>query len=148
MMKKMAKSLIFLILTIAGIEACAMETKPVTVEIDNIESGRGGQIIVFVFSAEGFPKRHDKALLRYKMPVEQRQMKIDIDVPAGDEFALKILHDENLDGKVTKNWTGIFPRDGIGFSNGARIGFGVPDYKDAKISYTSSLSPVISMQYF
>ncbi|MCU7918235.1 MAG: DUF2141 domain-containing protein [Candidatus Thiodiazotropha sp. (ex Epidulcina cf. delphinae)] len=148
MMKKPLKTLVFLILIIATIKVYPMETKPVTLEIKDIERDRGGQIVVFVFSAQGFPKQHEMALWRYKAPVEQRQMKIDIEVPAREAFALKVLHDENLDEKVTKNWTGIFPKDGIGFSNGARIRFGVPDYKDAKISYTSGLSPVISLQYF
>ena len=51
-----------------------------------------------------------------------------------DNFAIKILHDENMDGEVSKNWTGIIPSEGLGFSNGAKLVFGPPSYRDVVLN--------------
>ena len=51
-----------------------------------------------------------------------------------DHVAVKVHHDEDGDTKVTKNWTGIYPAEGLGFSNKQRVTFtGPPSYKKSKI---------------
>lgn len=125
-----------------------MHTKPVTVNITNIKHERGGQLVVFVFYEDGFPKKHDQSIMRFKRMVNSNQMQMMIQVPTQEMFAIKVLHDENMDEQVTKNWTGIIPRDGIGFSNGARIGFGLPKFSAARIRYAENITVTIDLQYF
>jgi len=125
-----------------------VKTNLALININNIKTERAGQLVIFVFSRDGFPKEHNKALSKFIYPVTSAQQKIEIAVPLKKFFAIKVLHDENMDEKVTKNWTGIIPRDGIGFSNGARIVFSPPKFDDAKILYTEQPSPVINIQYF
>ncbi len=134
-------------MNIYAMETKTMETKTVSVTIDNIQVARGGQLIVFVFLKPGFPKIHDQALSKYAAMIAYEEVEIDVEVPATGGFALKVLHDEDMDGKVTKNWTGIIPKEGLGFSNGARISFGPPSFTDARIQYTDDLEPVISILY-
>ena len=50
-------------------------------------------------------------------------------IPAGT-YALVVLHDENMNGKVDTNWIGI-PKEGYGFSNDAKASFSAPSFKDA-----------------
>jgi len=121
--------------------------KPISITINGIELHRGGQIILFVFAEEGFPKAHDKALKRFALTPEETEVTLDAWVPIHGKFALKVLHDENMDGQVTKNWTGIVPKDGMGFSSGAKIRFGPPKFSDASIAYHHQLSPIITIQY-
>lgn len=137
----------FLMLTTAFAEP-AMQTKPVTINIINIKQERGGQLVVFVFLESGFPKVHEQSIMRFKRMVDNNKMQMMIQVPSQEMFAIKVLHDENMDEKVTKNWTGIIPRDGIGFSNGARIGFGPPKFSAAKIRYAENVTLTIDLQYF
>ena len=104
------------------------------VTVSNIDVARGGQIIVFVFGEEGFPKAHDQAVVRQVDDQLQPTMNFTFVVEMG-EIAVKVLHDENKDGKVTKNWTGIYPAEGLGFSNDQTIGLtGPPKYRNARVS--------------
>ena len=124
-----------------------IELMPFSLYIDNIKSEKGGQLIVFVFLERGFPKVHEQTLLKFTSPINANQMTMKIKIPAKTDFALKVLHDEDMDGKVTKNWTGIFPKDGLGFSNGAKISFGPPSFNDAKVNIKDGLSSNISILY-
>jgi len=104
------------------------------VTVSNIDVARGGQIIVFVFGEEGFPKAHEQALVRLVDDQLKPTMNFSFSVEM-DEIAVKVLHDENKDGKVTKNWTGIYPAEGLGFSNDQTIGLtGPPKYRNARVS--------------
>lgn len=125
-----------------------MQTATITLNIAEIKHQRGGSLIIFIFTGDGFPKRHEMAQLKFSYPVIESSASVEIQVPLEQSFAIKVLHDENGDGQVTKNWTGIIPHDGLGFSNGARIRFGPPSFDDARIHYKYDLTPTITLQYF
>lgn len=120
----------------------------ITIEVTDIDVTRGGSIVVMIFSEDGFPKIHEKALLTQKDNelFDSMEFEFDLDVA---EIAVKVLHDENDDGKVTKNWTGIFPKDGLGFSNEQRVTLaGAPTYKNSKLlKYEFEDGLVISVNY-
>ncbi len=104
------------------------------VTVNNVDVERGGQIIVMVFGKEGFPKVHDKAVYYDAREVLQPVMEFSFEITM-EELAVKVLHDETMDGKVTKNWTGIYPKEGLGFSREQKVGFtGPPKYKYSKLS--------------
>ena len=146
--KKILPGLLVVLAATYSLGVTAMETVPLTIVVNNVKEVRAGQLTVFVFLKEGFPKEHEKAIFTFSRPVDHQRMPMNISVPLLGPFAIKILHDENMDGKVTKNWTGIIPRDGIGFSNGARIGFGPPNFDDAKVSDAKNLGQTFELQYF
>ncbi len=103
------------------------------VKVSNIDVERDGNIIVMIFTEEGFPKKHELAFLTQAKPSLYETMEFIFDVEI-EELAVKVLHDENGDGKVTKNWTGIWPREGLGFSNDQKISLkGAPKYKNSKL---------------
>jgi uncharacterized protein (DUF2141 family) len=53
-------------------------------------------------------------------------------VPPGI-YAAQAFHDENDNGKIDRNFLGI-PREGLGFSNDAKMRFGPPSFDDAAFS--------------
>lgn len=119
--------------------------KEVTVSIEGIEVERGGNILLLVFSQVGFPKQHEQALqlITVKADTENKLLSF---ITEREELALKVLHDEDENGKVTKNWTGILPAEGLGFSNNQKITLtGPPGYKKAKVSISDN-SSVFSIQ--
>jgi uncharacterized protein (DUF2141 family) len=124
------KAIALLILFYSGV---AMANK-LNVEVQKIEPSKGGNIIVFLYSEKGFPKVQQRALQKVVLPAKEKSVIATFeDVP--DEFAIKVLHDEDEDGEVTKNWTGIIPAEGLGFSNDQTLGaFGPPKYKACKLS--------------
>ena len=104
------------------------------VTVENVEVERGGQVIVMVFGEDGFPKDHTKAVHYKAQDSLQPVIEFTFEVSM-EELAVKVLHDENKDEKVTKNWTGIYPKEGLGFSNDQKVGLtGPPRYKYSKLS--------------
>jgi uncharacterized protein (DUF2141 family) len=49
-------------------------------------------------------------------------------------YALAVIYDENMNGKLDTNWLGI-PIEGYGFSNDAKGLFGMPSYSAARFPY-------------
>lgn len=105
------------------------------VTVDKIDTTRGGDIRVYVFKEKGFPKVHKEALMFEVKVANKEELSFTFEVPDDvEELAIKLFHDENSDGKVTKNWTGFIPKEGLGFSNNQEMNFGPPSYKDCKLS--------------
>lgn len=119
----------------------------VTVQIDNLDITKSGNILVMLYSDKGFPKDHQQALAIKVLPASEQQLLIDFSaVP--ETFAIKILHDEDESGEVSKNWTGIIPAEGLGFSNGAKLFFGPPNFNKAKLVLSAISQPIkISIIY-
>ncbi len=51
------------------------------------------------------------------------------------EYAIKLYHDENNNGKLDKNFTGI-PKEGYGFSNNPQAFFGPASYEEARFAFS------------
>lgn len=62
-------------------------------------------------------------------------------------YALAVIHDENLNGKLDANWLGI-PSEGYGFSNDARAALGPPSFSAASFAYDGrSVALTIGLNY-
>jgi len=115
--------------------------------LKNIDVHRPGQIIIFVFLEDGFPKDHSKAVRSYTFQPDKPELVIPIEAPARAEFAIKVLHDEDMDAMVTKNWTGYLPKEGLGFSAGVTILGGALTFKKAKVTFHVNEIIEVSMRY-
>jgi uncharacterized protein (DUF2141 family) len=67
-------------------------------------------------------------------------------LPPG-RYALQATHDENDNHRVDRALFGI-PREGVGFSNDARISLGPPKWADAMIVVTGDARLHLTMRYF
>ncbi len=81
------------------------------------------------------------------MKVPSSEARCDFEgIPPGT-YALVVLHDENMNGKVDTNWIGI-PKEGYGFSNDAKASFSAPSFKDASFLYDGEMLEItISLHY-
>lgn len=105
----------------------------VVVSAEGVDRGRPGNLIFFLFEKEGFPKDHSKAIERKQIEINEENHSVEFEnLPV--EFAIKILHDEDGDGEVGKNWTGLIPREGLGFSNNQKVRFGPPSFKSCVVN--------------
>jgi uncharacterized protein (DUF2141 family) len=122
--------------------------KEIAVTATNIEVNRGGDLLVFIFGKDGFPKNHDKALQVQTRQVDAGTMQFTFDIP-DQYFAIKVLHDEDKNGKVTKNWTGIYPAEGLGFTNKQRVrAFGPPGWRKSHVTSAEVEEPLtIALRY-
>lgn len=68
------------------------------------------------------------------------------DIPPGT-YALAVIHDENMNGKLDTKWTGV-PKEGYGFSNDAMGFLSAPSFSAASFEYDGqTLDLTISLRY-
>jgi uncharacterized protein (DUF2141 family) len=97
---------------------------------------------------KGFPADVLRSAMRVVvMKIRKNQARCDFeDVPRGT-YALVVLHEENMNGKLDTNWLGI-PKEGYGFSNRARAPFGAPSFSVASFFYDGrDLDLKIALRY-
>ena len=117
----------------------------------NSESAESGKLIVIV---DGFDNDDGKAMIglfnseenyaesgnqfrRTMSEISDSKVEWIIeDLPFG-EYAIKLYHDENENGKMDRNMMGI-PKEDYAFSNNATGSFGPADYEDAKFEFVKS----------
>jgi uncharacterized protein (DUF2141 family) len=114
----------------------------------NIQNNTGNIGCALFDSPEGFPQE----FLRYAIRMDVLKIKGTqaschfVNVPPGT-YALAIIHDENMNGKLDENWMGV-PQEGYGFSNKAEAGLSAPSFEAAEFSYQGQdLSMTISLDY-
>ncbi|KPQ20083.1 MAG: hypothetical protein HLUCCX10_00515 [Algoriphagus marincola HL-49] len=96
--------------------------------INNGKSDNGLVRVLIFNGSEGFPGDYTKAFKALSTNLENKRAVINIsNLPAG-KYAITAYHDENGDGKMSKNPFG-YPTDRFGFSNNPKILFSAPTFE-------------------
>jgi uncharacterized protein (DUF2141 family) len=118
------------------------------VQIRNMRNSTGTVDCALFESPQGFPTE----VLRSATNVmiikgRQTQARCDFaDIPPG-RYALAVVHDENMTGKLDTKGLGI-PTEGYGFSNDVTGVFGAPAFSAASFAYDGrTLTLTIDLQY-
>jgi uncharacterized protein (DUF2141 family) len=85
--------------------------------------------------ANGFPDNTSNAIRQQAVDIDPNTLTAQVifsDVPQGI-YAVSVLHDENLNGKLDKNFMGI-PKEGYGPSNNPAKKRRAPTFDEAKFS--------------
>jgi uncharacterized protein (DUF2141 family) len=118
------------------------------VKILNIRNSTGGVACALFESSVGFPSEY----LRYAtnimvIKVRDKQARCDFEDIAPGTYALAVVHDENMNGKLDTKWLGI-PTEGYGFSNDAKALLSAPTFSAASFSYDGqNLDMTIGLHY-
>jgi uncharacterized protein (DUF2141 family) len=118
------------------------------VKVLNIRNSTGTVDCALFDSPEGFPiEVLHSAMTAMIIKIRDTQAHCDFeDIPPGT-YALAVIHDENMNGKLDTNWLGI-PTEGYGFSSGARALLGAPSFSAASFQYDGgTLDLTISLHY-
>jgi uncharacterized protein (DUF2141 family) len=115
--------------------AQTQDTSQLTVRITGARNTKG-QIGVTLFQdAQGFPDDTSKAIRQQSVEIDPNTMSAQVtfkDLAQGT-FAVSVLHDENGNGKMDKNFMGI-PKEGYGASNNPKKQRRAPTFDEAKFS--------------
>ena len=105
------------------------------VSILNIRNSTGTVACALFESADGFPYEYLRSATNVMViKIRKAQARCDFeDIPPGT-YAMAVVHDENMNGKLDTNWLGI-PTEGYGFSNNAKAVFSAPSFSDASFTY-------------
>ncbi|MGM0377896.1 MAG: DUF2141 domain-containing protein [Bacteroidota bacterium] len=105
------------------------------VKILGIRNNTGALACALFESPEGFPSEFMKSATNIMIiKIQDKQARCDfLDIAPG-KYALAVIHDENMDGKLNTNWLGV-PREGYGFSNNAEALLSAPSFDAASFQY-------------
>jgi len=146
---KIALSSGWLILMDAGVVAGQVPACPgIHVTILGIRNSVGTVDCALFDSPNGFPRDVLHSAMRLVvMKVPNTEARCDFEgIPPGT-YALVVLHDENMNGKIDTNWLGV-PKEGYGFSNDAKAAFRAPSFSDASFVYDGkTLDLTITLRY-
>jgi uncharacterized protein (DUF2141 family) len=118
------------------------------VKILDIRNSTGAVACALFESTVGFPTEY----LRYAtnimvIKVRDKQARCDFEDIAPGTYALAVVHDENMNGKLDTKWLGV-PTEGYGFSNDAKSLLGAPTFSAASFPYNGqNLDMTISLHY-
>ena len=118
------------------------------VKILNIRNSTGAVACALFESSVGFPTEflHSAANIMV-IKVRDTQARCDFEDIAPGTYALAVIHDENMNGKLDANWLGI-PTEGYGFSNDVKALLGAPSFSAASFPYDGrNLDMTISLHY-
>ena len=139
------------VLVFANIPAIAFAESScpgIHVEILDIRNSTGTVACALFVSPDGFPYEYLRfATNIMAIKVRDKQARCDFeDIPPG-MYALAVVHDENMNGKLDANLLGI-PKEGYGFSNDAKAFLGAPSFTAASFPYDGqNMDLTISLHY-
>jgi uncharacterized protein (DUF2141 family) len=118
------------------------------VHVLNIRNSTGTVACALFESPDGFPTDYLRVATNIMMiRVRKARARCDFeDIPPGT-YAIAVIHDENMNGKLDTNWLGI-PTEGYGFSRDAKRLIGVPSFAAASFPYDGrNLDLTVSLHY-
>jgi uncharacterized protein (DUF2141 family) len=118
------------------------------VTILNIRNSIGTVDCALFDSPNGFPREVLHSAMRLAvMKIPSSTARCDFeDVPSGT-YAVVVLHDENMNGRLDTNWLGA-PKEGYGFSNDTKVAFRAPLFSDARFVFDGKiLDLTITLRY-
>ena len=108
------------------------ERSTVVVTVSGFRNAKGKVDALLFVSPEGFPEDDSKAFDKDEVSIDPDTMTAQIvfkDVPRGSA-AVTVLHDENMNRKIDKNFFGI-PKEGYGTSNNPKKAWHEPKWDEA-----------------
>jgi len=115
-------------------------TCTLTVRVDGFRNQKGKLDVNVFKTPEGWPEQNDKAFFNAGFPIAGKESSAQLSLPPG-RYAIVVLHDENSNHKLDRNFLGI-PREGFGFANNPRVLLNPPGFDTAAIVMTCPATDV------
>jgi len=142
-MRKSSISIAFMMVLISTVTVCA---GTIDVKVTQIDLVKKGIVKIGLYDLLGFPvigKDIEGVNLEVNGPSATH---VFLNIPAGT-YAISVIQDENLDGKLTKNFLGI-PKEPYGFSKNKYGMFGPPAFENVsfEVENDSNISLTINLE--
>jgi uncharacterized protein (DUF2141 family) len=134
-----------------AVSAAALAQAPcqgIHVKVLNIKNSTGSVACALFESPAGFPREYLRSATNVMViRIRKSQARCTFEeIPRG-RYAIAVVHDENLNGKLDTNVFGV-PKEGYGFSNDARGSVGPPPFDAAGFLYDGkNLEMTIKLNY-
>ena len=133
----------FALLMIGNLPAIGFTQSPcpgIHVRILNIRNSTGTIDCALFASPDGFPKEFlHSAIIVMVLKIKETEARCDFeDIPTGT-YALAVIHDENMNGKLDTKLVGGVPKEGYYFSNDVRAVRGAPSFSNDSFPYDAAV---------
>jgi uncharacterized protein (DUF2141 family) len=115
------------------------------VEVSGLRNEQGDVGCLLFSRADGYPESYEKALKEVHVAIKGSSVVCAFSPLAPGTYAVIVLHDENLNGKMDKNLLGI-PREGYGASNNVRHAFTPPKFDEASFAVAAGQPKTIQIE--
>jgi len=116
---------------VASTGAGALGSFTLTVEIEGLRNSSGNIDMLVFDQSQGWPDEIPYSIRKFEVPAVEGNMVLKVpNLPAG-EYAVIVVHDENLNRRIDKDWRGV-PIEQWGMSNNPRVYMSTPAYHRAK----------------
>ena len=127
-----------------SVTGCALR-----IHVDGLRNSVGVVGSIIFKSPDGWPEDKSKSFRHGPTPIaegERQAVVVWDNLPAGD-YAVAVIHDENRNAKLDRNFLGI-PKEGFGFANNPHVGLSAPPFQAAVIHVgCPSTETAIHLQY-
>jgi len=123
-------------------------TATLTIKITGARNAKGQVGVALFQEAKGFPEDASNAIRRQNVDIDPQSLSAEIvfrDIPQGI-YAVSVRHDENMNGKLDKNFVGI-PKEGYGASNNPKKNRRAPTFDEAKFPLDSQQTLEVKLTY-
>lgn len=120
------------------------QTGKVTVEVENIQTKKGGDVAAAIFNSQNFLKA-GKQLSSISREVSSSKMVFVFENLAPGEYAFVAYQDIDRNKTMKKNMIG-YPIEPWGISNNPRIMFGPPSFKESKVKVSANQNTTVSIR--
>jgi len=133
-------ALLITILILLGSELNFAQTSQKPASIGKLEviisgfSSNEGDCWFAIDNSKEVYEREDTVWIGKILPIDNNQVIVVIDSLVYGEYAVRVFHDENRNGKIDTNFLGI-PDEDYGYSNDASGWFGPPSWENAKFIF-------------
>jgi len=138
-------------LLFVNVPVIALAQTPCTgihVQILNIKNSTGTVDCALFKSSVGFPTEFLRSAMSVMvLKIHKTQARCHFEDIQPGTYAIAVIHDENMNGKLDTNVFGI-PNEGYGFSKDAKALFGAPSFSAASFPYDGqNVDLTISLHY-
>lgn len=120
------------------------QTGKVIVQIENIQTKKGGEISAGIFNRTNFLKT-GKQLASISREVTSSRIVIEFDNLVTGEYAFVAYQDIDRNKSMKTNFIG-YPKEPWGISNNPRILFGPPSFEESKIIVIANQTTTVNIR--
>lgn len=129
--------------------AAADAPEPITLNLvlTGLRSSAGEVRVCVWHEAASFPDCRKGQDVRMLAAPAAAEVRLAVEGLAPGSYAVSVIHDENGNRRLDKNFVGI-PTEGVGFSHNPRVTFGPPAFAKASFDTSRESTQTIRMKYF
>jgi uncharacterized protein (DUF2141 family) len=136
--------LLVVLLSVSFLQQEAAVTHTLTITAIGVSNSKGVIGALVFTSSEGWPENPSASFRSRAVPAQSDITELTFSTLPDGTYAVVVLHDENQNMKLDRNWIGM-PKEQWGMSENPHAFLSAPKFDEAKFSLSSDLHLQISL---